>query len=166
MEKEILRADKDYRRRTIIRLTLFAVAAATFSLALIFWGHPWLKGRLDTLEPTRALRLLTWSSALVSLSFLPVCALIFRQGRRILRSGCYPPPGTKVIRDTVVIRGAGAVARGRLLVGLALVLTLTSLFAAVYFPYWLNRLAASQKRFPEPAGHGQLVLAQQAEQKA
>ncbi len=158
MEKEILRADKGYRRKTFARLTILGVAAAAFCGALILWGHPWMRGYLETLEPGQALRLLTWTSALVPLTFLPVCALIYWQGRKIIRTACFPPPGTRVIRDTVVIRGAGAVARGRLLVGLALTLALLSLLAALYFPYRLNCLAASQKRFQKPlSGHGLLI---------
>jgi|UniRef100_A0A7C3SIT0 O-antigen/teichoic acid export membrane protein len=156
MEKEIRRANKEYRRKTIFRLLLLGAAAAVFSTFLILWGHPFLKAYLETLEPEQALHLLTWSLALIPLSFLPLCAIIFLQGRKIIRSECYPPPGAKVIRDTVVVRGEKAIARGRLLVGLALALALLALLAAVYFPYWLNRLAASQKQLPTP-GHGQLA---------
>lgn len=158
MEKEIRRADAQYRRQAIIKLTVVYVAAAIFGAVVIVWGRPWMQSYLASLEPRQGLRLLTWSLSLVCLSFLPLCLFIYIQGRKIILSECYPAPGTKVIRDTEVVRGQRAVARGRLLVKFALVLGALALLAAVYFPYWLNNLAASQKRFQKPPGHGLLVL--------
>jgi hypothetical protein len=157
MEKEILPANKEYRRKFIVRITVLCIVALVLGCVLILWGHPWMKRYLETLEPRRGLRLITWSLALIFLSILPICVFIFLQGRKIMRSERFPPPGTKVIRDTEVIRGERAIARGRLLVGAALVLACLALVAAVYVPYWLNKLAATQKRFQKPAGHGQLV---------
>jgi len=158
MEKEILRADGEYRRKFIVRISLLYIAAAAVGGALIFWGHPWMKGYLKTLEPSAALTLITRSLMGIFLSILPVCGFIFWQGRKIIVSERFPVPGAKVMRDTEVIRGARAVARGRLLVGMSLVLACLALVAAFYFPYWINELAASQKRFQQSSpGHGQLV---------
>lgn len=158
MEKEILRADGEYRRKFIVRISILYIAAAAVGGALIVWGHPWMKGYLKTLEPRAALTFITWSLMGLFLSILPLCGFIFWQGRKIMVSERFPAPGTKVLRDTEVIRGARAVARGRLLVGVSLVLACLALAAAFYFPYWLNELAASQKRFQQSSpGHGQQV---------
>jgi ferric-dicitrate binding protein FerR (iron transport regulator) len=158
MEKEIRRADPQYRRQAIIKLAILCGAAAIFGTAVIVWGRPWMQDYLTGLEPRQALRLIIWSLSLVWLSFLPLCAFIYLQGRKIILSECYPAPETRVLRDIEVIRGQRAVARGRLLVRFALILAALALVAAVCFPYWLNRLAASQKRFQKPPGHGLLVL--------
>lgn len=158
MEKEILHADSRYRRKFIVKITVLSSVALAMGALLIFWGRPWLKGYLETLEPGAALNLLTWSLVCIFLSFLPLSASLFWLGRKIVRAGRFPLPGAKVIRDTEVLRGGRAIARGRLLMGVALVTAGLALGGAVYFPYWLNKLAASQKRFPKsPPGHGQLV---------
>jgi hypothetical protein len=116
-----------------------------------------MRDYLATLEPPQALRLLSLSLSLVCLSFLPLCAVIFAQGRKIMVSECYPAPGTKVLWDTEVIRVQKAVSRGRLLVRLALLMAVLAILAAGYFPLSLNNQAASQKRFQSPRGHGLLV---------
>jgi hypothetical protein len=157
MEKEIRYADLEYRHRALIKFTVLYVAAAVFGTVVIVWGRPWMQSYLDALEPRTALHLLSWSMSLVCLSFLPLCAFIYLQGRKIIVSECYPTPGARVIRDTEVIRGGRAVKRGRLLVKVALFLGVLAILAAGYFPYWLNNLAASQKRFQNPPGHGLLV---------
>jgi hypothetical protein len=40
---------------------------------------------------------------------------LWRLGTRVVRSGVFPPPGTAVIHDTVVLRGSSARHRGQLL---------------------------------------------------
>ncbi len=157
MEKEIRRVDSDYRRRAMIKLAALYVAVAVFGAVVIIWGRPWMQSYLGALETRIALRLLSCSMILVCLSFLPLCAFLYLQGRKIILSECYPAPGVKVLRDTEVIRGQKAVNRGRLLVRIAITIAILAILAAWYFPYWLNNLAASQKRLHHPSGHGLLV---------
>ncbi|MDI6853500.1 MAG: hypothetical protein QME75_07860 [Deltaproteobacteria bacterium] len=158
MEKEILQGDGDYRRKFIVKTAILYTVALAAGCLLIFWGRPWLRSYLDGLEPRAALNFLTWSLTIIFLSILPVCAFFFRFGQKIVRAQRFPLPGTKVIRDTEVLRGDRAVARGRLFIGIALVVAALALVSAVFFPYWLNRLAASQPRFQKTTpGHGLLV---------
>ncbi len=158
MEKEILRADGEYRRKFLIKITILYTVALALGCLLIFWGRPWLKSYLDSLEPRAALNFITWSLIVIFLSILPISAFLFRFGQKIVRAERFPPPGTKVIRDTEVLRGGRAVARGRLFIGIALVVAILAVGSAVFFPYWLNKLAASQQRLQKPTpGHGLLV---------
>lgn len=157
MDQEIRRVDPEHRRRAIVLLTIFYAAAAVFGVGFIGWGRPWLQDCLAALEPHRALRLLSWALSLACLSFLPLAAFIYFQGHKIIVSACYPAPGTKVIRDTEVIRGPRAVSRGRLLVKIAWLLAALALLAAAYLPYWLNDLAASRERLQRLPRHGLLV---------
>ncbi|MBW1992180.1 MAG: hypothetical protein JRI59_08710 [Deltaproteobacteria bacterium] len=158
MEKEILRADPEYRRKMLVVMAVVYLTAVTMTGALIFWGHPWMKGYLATLEPKAGLRLITWLLIGIFLSFLPLCGYIFRQGRRIIVSECFPAPGTRVIRDTEVIRGKGAVTRGRLLVGAAILMAFLALAAAVGLPYWLHCLTDSPKKNPKPPSRRGLLV--------
>ena len=157
MEKEIRRHDPEYRRQAIIMLVALYASAAILGVMVIFWGRPWLKDYLAALEHRQALSFLSWAMSLVCLGFLPLWAYIYLHGRKIIVSECYPAPNVKVIRDTEVIRGERAVSRGRLLVRVAFILAVLSILAAMYFPYWLNKLAASQGRFQRTPGHGLLV---------
>jgi hypothetical protein len=158
MEKEILRADSEYRRKFVVKYTILYTAALAAGCLLIFWGRPWLKSYLEGLEPGAALHFINWSITGIFLSILPISAFLFRFGQKIVRAERFPPPGTKVIRDTEVLRGGKAIARGRLFIGIALVVAVLALGSAVFFPYWLNKLAASQPRFQQfTPGHGQLV---------
>lgn len=62
----------------------------------------------------------------------------WRLGARIVRSSRFPPPGMRVIRDTVVLHGQQAWRRGRALQALAVILVLT----VVGFSMVLWRLVA------------------------
>lgn len=58
---------------------------------------------------------------LIVLPLLLASAWVWRLGGRVLEEGRFPPQGLKVVRDTVVFRGAQAQLRGRLLQGLGVV---------------------------------------------
>jgi hypothetical protein len=56
------------------------------------------------------------------LPLLLVSAHLWRFGARIVCAERFPPPGHRVVRDTIVQHGRSAVVRGRVLMALALVL--------------------------------------------
>ena len=58
---------------------------------------------------------------LVLLTLLLAAVWAWRLGGRVLEEGRFPPQGLKVVRDTVVLFGAQARLRGRLLQGLGVV---------------------------------------------
>jgi hypothetical protein len=79
-----------------------------------------------------ALTLLTAGPALGMAGYL------WHLGHRIIRAERYPPPGLRVVRDTLVVSGQAAGRRGRLMQGFGAVIGLASLLLA----FFLVRLLA------------------------
>jgi hypothetical protein len=67
-----------------------------------------------------------------------MAAYLTSLGRSIVRHAEYPPPGFRVVRDTFVLRGAAAHARGRVFQGVSVFLA----GAAAVMGLLLWRLAA------------------------
>ncbi len=96
---------------------------------LVFWG---VQSRLPALQawmaedpaqaPLRLKLIATGLAAAVAVPTLIFAAYFWRLGDRVVRSNRFPPPGMRVIRDTVVWHGDSARRRGRFLQGLALIL--------------------------------------------
>ena len=139
MPDEIVPADKKHRRLVLG----WAMVVILVGLAGIVLIHRLLRLPDDPtaqqLEATaeRAVRLVTVIAWLSGLSFVGVGLWFVRLGYRISRSGRFPPPGTKVIRDTPVRTGAKA--RG--LARLALVTGLVSAGMGSAAAWGLWRLA-------------------------
>jgi hypothetical protein len=73
-----------------------------------------------------ALTLLTAGPALAA------AAYCWRLGRRIVRTGRFPPPGYRVVRDTPVVIGDAAARWGRLVQTLAAVIGTAGVFLAFF----------------------------------
>ena len=75
---------------------------------------------------------------------LAFAAYFWRAGSRVVRAGRFPVPGAAVVRDTVVLRGAAARRRGRMLqiCAVALVLTAAVLCALLWRLVWLVEQSA------------------------
>jgi hypothetical protein len=118
---EIQRADAGARRRAVLLVVAGAVAGALLIAAFERARGPlraWI--RSEPGPAARRLRLLLLLSGGVLLAPLfPFAAYLWLLGRRVLRAGRFPPPGYRVIRDTLVLRGRPAVWRGRGLQALA-----------------------------------------------
>jgi len=137
---EIQRADRAARRRAG---WLVAVGALVGLLAILGAEHlqgplrDWLLARPDLFA-----RRIGWLAfvlgALAVLPLLAAAALIWRIAGRAVRAQRFPPPGQGVVRDTTVLHGPPAVARGRLLRILALAVCVAA--AAMAFAFW--RLAS------------------------
>jgi hypothetical protein len=67
-----------------------------------------------------------------------------RTAVRILRSGRFPPPGMRVLRDMPVIIGTGAKVRAFLLIAVTILLVGSQLFLFFYLPVTLEKIAVMQ----------------------
>ena len=118
MPDEIVRADKKHRR-LVLGWAAVVTACGVVAMVLI---HRLLKVPSDATPAQlaaiteRALRLVTIIAWLCGLSFAGIGLWFLRLGYRISRSGQFPPPGAKVIKDTRVRTGPQA--RGMALMAL------------------------------------------------
>jgi len=135
------RADPAFRRRIVIVLL-----AGMFVGALLIVGfeqyrtqlREWILSEPGALAQRANLVLLLLAVFLVAPP-LGLAVYLWSLGERVLRTREFPPPGFRVIRDTPVITGEGAVSRGRMLEALALACGVASV--ALGFLLW--RLASS-----------------------
>jgi hypothetical protein len=122
MTIDIRRANPAFRRLMVIAFVaattvgaLLVTALDRYQPALVHWiqSDPAMsaqRGRLVVLVLAGCLTAPLFGTALY----------LWLLGEKMVRTQEYPPPGFRVIRDTAVIRGEGAIARGRLFKVLAL----------------------------------------------
>ena len=124
---EIERADPRARR---LAVTLLIVGAALGVLLFVFaeWRLPSVQEWVieDPRQAQGRLRVVaTGLTAVFAVPTLLFAAYFWKLGARVIRSNRFPPPGMRVIRDTVVRNGPSARRTGRILQAMALMLTFT-----------------------------------------
>lgn len=134
-EKGIQKADKEYRNKYLKRLFLYT----GLGIGMILWVVPLLISFLETLKPERAIKTVVVVFIIMFLSLIPMAIYMMKLGGRILKSERFPPPGMKVIRDTVVLEGQHARTRGYLIMILSLILIILSTGFMITMPYLLNK---------------------------
>jgi len=135
-EKGIQKADKGYRNKYLKRLFLYT----GLGIVMILWAVPLLGPFLETLKPGQAIKTVVVVLIVMFLPLILMALYLMNLSRRILKSERFPPPGIKVIRDTVVLKGQHARSRGYLIMILSLILILLSTGFMIYMPYLLNEL--------------------------
>jgi len=110
MQDEIVPADKRQRRQVIVAM----VVLGAVGLAVLFG----LERQIDQIQAmaekdlpaaaARMTRLVAILSIAGGIGFVGAGAWFWRLGRRIRQSGCFPPPGMRVIKDTPMCTGAKA----------------------------------------------------------
>jgi hypothetical protein len=115
--RQVARADPRARRRAVALVALGAAGGL-----LVFWvvqsRLPALKAWVaeDPVQIQSRLRLIASGlAAAIAVPTLVFAAYFWRLGGRVIRSNQFPPPGMRVIRDTVVWHGESARRRGRIL---------------------------------------------------
>jgi hypothetical protein len=131
----IQKADAGARRRAatraaggVVAFLLLLAAVERYRLPL----HDWLLS-----DPERfTQRLVLVSRAAAAALVLPLLGFalyLWAFGARVMRAGRFPPPGQRVIRDTQVLEGRAARARGRILKVLAACLGLAGTMFGLMF---------------------------------
>lgn len=112
MRAEIQKADPVERRKLI--LVCFTAALAG---AVLLYACDMLFSRAagDTETAIHRVYILVGALYVPALAIIVLCKKIWETGRDTIGARRYPPPGMKVIRDTVVVTGAEAKRRGNLL---------------------------------------------------
>jgi hypothetical protein len=145
VDEQLIHTDRKLRRVVLLALVAFAGIGA----ALVRWVLPWATRYVTNLEPAKALRILQIALSAIFLSVLPIAWYIAAFGRKVVTSRRMPPPGTKVIKDTAIITGQPALARGKALVAIAALLAILSLIGGLWLPWKMGKVMSRPCK-PQP----------------
>jgi hypothetical protein len=136
----IQKADLAARRQAILLIVFTAATGALLFAAFEHFREPfreWLSS--EPAETARRARLAVYISAFVlSAPVIAFAIYLWLLGARVLRAQQFPPPGTRVIRDTPVVGGSGATVRGHVMQILAVCLGASAALLWLFF-VWLAR---------------------------
>ena len=147
MSEEIVRADKSYRTKFFTWHAIFIL----FGAAVIVWGLPWLEEYLRQANPKTAAGILRGWFIFAFLSIIPIALYMLLLGRKVIKHERIPLPGAKVIIDTRPIVGQKARLRGRVLVGVSLLLVALGLSGALFTPFMLDKITTEEAKINSPA---------------
>ena len=136
MNQDIIPADKEFRKRFIIFLVLIVIVFVISILSMKSYLDQMAqltRGNPD-LAVKKVMVLLKWWLGLGSLPILGLAVYQILLARRVLKSGQFPPPGMKVVRDTRMRTGGKAKKAAITLIVLSSVVMAITLFL-VYWPY-------------------------------
>jgi hypothetical protein len=130
-KNEMVKADKKYRGK------LFLGYLIAVFVGVIIWNFivPPFLIYMENLPNKELVETNEMICHLFLLCFIPVAIYVIIIGRRICRFKAIPYPGMRVIRDTVVVTGKKAMARGKSLIILGIVtiiLVVTSMISTHY----------------------------------
>ena len=110
MAEPTIPADRQARRLTILMVVILAAGGTSF-LTYVRAEVKHLaesKGEQRQAVVRRLGAVLTATACVGGLGFVGISAWLWRLARRIRRADQYPPPGTKVLKDTPVRTGLAA----------------------------------------------------------
>ena len=136
MVEQLIHADRRLRRVVLVALVVCAGIGAT----LIHWALPWATRYVTGLECEQGLRIVHIVLSVIFLSILPVAWYIASFGRQVVTSRQLPPPGVKVIKDTRIITGQSALARGKALIAIAVLLAVIALIGGLWLPWKMGKI--------------------------
>jgi hypothetical protein len=132
----IVKADPEFRRTVL----LVYVGVTALGVVLIVWGLPAIKDDLARRSPEEALTFLRTCLVVGFLPIFPMAYYAYRFARRVLSSGQFPPPRTKVLFDIQIVEGKSARRRAICLMIVGALLLIVGLAGTFYLPYLLGRL--------------------------
>lgn len=132
----IQKADPATRRQAMLLVVVSTVVGALIIAVFEFYKAPlfeWFQSDPEQLRDRLALLLVLLGAFLVPL--LAFAAYLWSFGRKVIHAQQFPLPGHRVIRDTIVKRGAAAVRHGQICQVLALGLSLAVVLGWVLLWY-------------------------------
>jgi hypothetical protein len=134
--QEILKADPSARRNAVL-IVIFGLILGILILKL--W-LPLFFEYLDALPTKKSIRIVISFLAILSIIPLTIGFLMLKHGLKIIRTESFPAPGTKVLKDTPIVKGEKARWRGIVLIIISLVILACGVFNATVLPYGFNKL--------------------------
>ena len=137
---EFQKADPAARRQAILLVIFGAAVGALLIAAFEHFREPFREWLLsEPAETARRAKLAMYVSGfVVSAPVIAFAIYLWLLGARVLRAQQFPPPRFRVIRDTPVVGGHGAVTRGHALQILAVFLGLSAGLLWLFF-WWIAR---------------------------
>ena len=146
MDQGVVQADKELRKKFILFLILFTI--------VVILIEPTLNRCIEQIKETsekdpelafkKSMVALKVSLGLVSFLLLMTGVYFIALARRTFKSGQYPPPGMRVIRDTRLRTGIQAKRAGISLIALSCILILFACFF-LYWPYAFEKTVLKKK---------------------
>jgi len=146
MEQDIVQADKALRKKFILFLILFTM--------VVILVEPTLNRYIEEIKQAsekdpglafkKSMVALKVSLGLVSLLLLVAGVYFIALARRTFKSGQYPPPGMRVIRDTRLRIRTQSKRAGILLIALSWILIIFACFI-LYWPYAFEKTVSKKK---------------------
>jgi hypothetical protein len=125
---DVRKADPAVRRRALffllVGMCVGVLLLAGFERYHVQW-RDWIIAKPEASGPRVTLVLLLLTALLLA-PLVVLAAYLWSLGERVVRAREYPPPGLRVMRDTRVTIGEGAISRGHLLKVLALACGISS----------------------------------------
>ncbi len=142
----MVRADKSLRKKLILFLILFTI--------VVILIEPTINRYIEQIKETskkdpelafkKSMVALKVSLGLVSFLLLMTGVYFIALARRTFKSGQYPPPGMRVIRDTRLRTGTQAKRAGISLIALSCILIIFACFF-LYWPYAFEKTVLKKK---------------------
>lgn len=135
---EIQRADDHCRKLAILALVVVLLGGAVLSVQFESWLTEVRRLPVEAARESH-MTVFSWSMGIGTVAICLTGCHFWRWGRRVRRTLRFPPPGTTVFRDTVILSGQAAASRGMLLQFLGVTLILCATGVAVV-SWWVIRL--------------------------
>ena len=132
----VVPADAAYRRNVV---ACFVVMIAIGAAALL-WGRLVFIEWLASQDPRDAARAMQISFAAAFVPAIPMAFALLRLSRRIRASGQFPPPGMRVVVDTMIVTGAVAQRQARGFLAVAVIIGLASVTGMIVMPIVVARI--------------------------
>jgi hypothetical protein len=141
----IQKADPAARRQALLLIVFATATGALLFAAFEHYREPFREWLLSEPAETasRAKLALYISAFVLCVPLVAFAVYLWLLGARVLRAQRFPPPGSRVIRDTPVVEGHGATTRGQLIQILAVCLGVGAVLLWLFF-VWLARTIGHQ----------------------
>jgi hypothetical protein len=139
--------------KKVCKLIVAAYIVGTVLVILLLYILSPGRERIEDVKPAFSLRVIQIILGYIFLSIVPLGVYLFYFGRRAILRRRVPPPDTTLIMDMKLLEGNKAVTRGRLMMGIGVVLIALGLIGGLYVPYRITKAFADQIELTSAPAH-------------